>query len=113
MEVTAWNNGEHHASGAGYGIRVNAIERDKYFQRSWKIVFVSLPGKEQEVEVNIAKSSFWSDTCRELINREFGRWFIENGYTPWPRRGPPKFNLLHESGNHFRLERSEPIIPSR
>jgi hypothetical protein len=107
MEVTAWNNGEHRSTGAGYGIKVNAIDRDRYFQRSWKTVFVSLPGNEREIEVNISKLSFWGDICRELINREFGRWLLENGYAPWPSGTPPKFHLHHTSGNHFRLERSE------
>jgi hypothetical protein len=109
MEVTAWNNGKHHATGAGYGFKVNANDRDKHFERSWKTVLVSLPGVERQVEVNIAKSSFWSDTCRELISREFGRWLLENNYAPWPSGAPPKFQMHHTSGNQFRLERTRNI----
>ena len=104
MEVTAWNNGAHYSTGAGYGFKVNAKDRDTHFDKLWKSVFVSLSSKEIEVEVNIAKSSFWNDTCRELINQEFGRWLIEKGYAPWPAGAPPKFHLRHASGNHFRLE---------
>jgi hypothetical protein len=104
MEVTAWNNGEHHASGAGYGFKIQAKDRDAYFERSWKTVFVSLPGEEREVEVNIGKSSFWNDTCRELINQKFGQWLLKQGYAPWQSGAPPKISLLHASGNHFRLE---------
>lgn len=105
MEVTAWNNGKHLVTGAGYGFKVNAKDRDQHFERSWKTVLVSLPGEERDVDVNIEKSSFWSETCHELINREFGRWLLENGYAPWSSGEPPKFRLLHEHGNHFRLER--------
>lgn len=106
MEVTAWNNGSHHSTGAGYGFKVLADDRDKYFQRSWRTVFVSLPRVEGTVEVNVAKPSFWGSSCRELINREFGRWLIENGYAPWRSGAPPKFQLRHTEGNHFRLEKS-------
>lgn len=104
MEVSAWNNGEHHVKGAGYGLRIHAKDRDTYFERSWKIVYVSLPGEEKEVEVNVDKSSFWNDTCRELINKQFGQWLIKKRYAPWQPGAPPKFRLLHNNGNHFRLE---------
>ena len=106
MEVTAWNNGSHHASGGGYGFKLRAEDRDRYFQRSWKTVFVSLPGVTDAVEVNVAKSSFWSASCRELISREFGRWLIENRYAPWQSGAPPKFQLRHSGSNRFKLEKS-------
>jgi hypothetical protein len=104
MEVTAWNNGKHHATGVGYGFKLNATDRDKYFKRSWQTVLVSLPGVQRPVEVNIAKASFWGDACRELINREFGCWLLENNYAPWPSGVPPKFHMHHIRENHFRLE---------
>jgi hypothetical protein len=33
MIVTAYNNGQHHPSGAGYGLRLSVKDRDKYFKR--------------------------------------------------------------------------------
>jgi hypothetical protein len=105
MDVTAWNNGQYHSTGAGYGFKLNAKDRDANLAKSWGTVFVSLPGSQQEVEVDIAKPSFWSTTCRELISREFGRWLIDNGYAPWPSGAPPKFHLLPKGGNHFGLEK--------
>ena len=105
MDVTAWNNGQHHQTGAGYGFKVNTSDRDANFQTSWKTILVSLPGSQMEVEVNIEKPSFWSTSCRELISAEFGRWLIENGYAPWPSGAAPKFHLLSKGGNHFGLER--------
>lgn|SRR5574341_490388 len=104
MEVTAWNNGQQHSTGAGYGFKLGAKDRDANFQPSWTTVFVSLPGSQQEVEVNIAKPSFWSPDCRELISREFGGWLIDNGYAPWPSGEPPRFRLRNMGGNHFRIE---------
>lgn len=105
MDVTTWKNGPHNATGAGYGFKIRAEDRDRYFERSWSTAFVSLPGVDQEVEVNVAKASFWSDTCRELISREFGRWLIQHGYSPWPSGAPPKFRLMPTRSNHFRIER--------
>jgi hypothetical protein len=104
MNVTAWNNGQHHASGAGYGVKVAAQDRDVYFNNSWTSVFISLPGVSGEVEVNINKRSFWGATCGELISHEFGSWLRTNGYAPWPSGAPPKFKLVATVGNHFKLE---------
>jgi hypothetical protein len=103
MLVTAWNNGQHHRTGAGYGFKLRVEDRDKYFKRSWSTVFVSLPGVSDEVELNIAKSSFWGGTCRELISREFGQWLIQRGYAPWDSGVPPKFQLVPTRDNHFKL----------
>ena len=45
------------------------------------------------VEVNCAKDSFWNGTCRELIARDIGRWFIDLGLAPWPKGRPPRFSM--------------------
>jgi hypothetical protein len=103
MQVTAWSNGQHHRTGAGYGFKLRAEDRDCYFDKSWSTVFVSLPGVPKEVEVNVAKSSFWGGSCRELISLDFGRWLRERGYAPWASGAPPKFDLAPVRGNHFKL----------
>lgn len=103
MQVTAWTNGQHHRTGAGYGFKLLADDRDRYFDKSWSTVFVSLPGVPKEVEVNVSKASFWSNTCRELVSREVGLWLREHGYAPWASGNPPKFDLAPVRGNHFKL----------
>ena len=103
MQVTAWTNGQHHRTGAGYGFKLRAEDRDRFFDKSWSSVFVSLPGMSKEVEVSVAKTSFWGGTCRELINREFGQWLRERRYAPWASGSPPKFDLVPVRGNHFKL----------
>ena len=103
MIVTAWNNGKHRSSGAGYGFKLSVLDRDHHIGRDWQSVFVSLPNGTV-VEANVAKPSFWSKKCRELINRDFGAWLIESGHAPWPQGQPPKFNLQLLSNNRFRLE---------
>lgn len=94
MIWTAWNNGRHHQSGAGYGFRVSAADRDTYFDRSWKIVTLELPSREARITVtaNIDKPSFWDGTCREMISKEIGQWLIARGLAPWPKGHPPKFS---------------------
>ena len=109
MRVTAWNNGLHHRSGTGYGLRVSAPDRDRHFEPHWPSVLLLLPGAENEIDVNIAKRSFWSGKCGELLHCEIGRWLRGRGLAPWPKRKPPKFELLPGGGNHFRVE--EPPSP--
>lgn len=106
MIVTAWNNGQHHATGAGYGLKIDVRDRDQYFRREWRSVILKLEGEDGTIEVNIAKPSFWNATCRELISAAIGCWLLKNRLAPWPKNRPPKLILepMAEPG-HFRLSR--------
>ena len=106
MQVTAWNNGKHHPTGAGYGIKIASSDRNRYFKKSWKSVFVRLPNGTK-VEVNTDKASFWNESCRELISTEIGQWLIENKKAPWPSGLPPKFYLKLKSERQFTLHENE------
>lgn len=77
MEWTAWNNGSHNKTGAGYGLKVPITDRDKHFKRVWGTVTLELPISKgyKKVCVNIDKDSFWSDRCRELISKEIASGF--------------------------------------
>jgi hypothetical protein len=103
----AWNNGQHRASGAGYGLKVPREDRDAYFHRSWTSVTVILPVDEgtQVVEVNIAKASFWTEACRELISVEIGKWLIARGLAPWPDRRPPRLVVVQDAVRRFVVNR--------
>lgn len=103
---TAWNNGTHLKSGAGYGFKISIPDRDRFFDRRWRSVFVELPGANgnTETEVNIAKPSFWSDTCHELISRDIGQWLRENGHAPWRRGRPPKVRVDLAGERRFRVQ---------
>jgi hypothetical protein len=103
MIVTAWNNGTHSKTGAGYGVKLDVRDRDRFFQHEWKSIELSLEGTSKVVQVNVAKPSFWETTCRELISVEIGRWLIANGLAPWPKGSPPKLLLEHIEGDHFLL----------
>ncbi len=58
MIVTAWNNGRHHTSGAGYGLKVGAADRDRFFDSAANAVVLDLEGWVAPVTVNIDKASF-------------------------------------------------------
>ncbi len=105
MLVTAWNNGSFTTSGAGYGVRLNASDRDHFFKREWKTIELELDGSSVIVSVNIAKESFWGTACRELINAEIGRWLIRNNLAPWAKGEPPKLTVLHVGSKRFLLKR--------
>jgi hypothetical protein len=106
VKVKAWNNGKHHHSGAGFGLKISATDRDCYFKKSWNSVFVLLPNGKK-VEVNTKKASFWNDSCRELISKEIGVWLIASQKAPWQSGSPPSFNLKPTSERHFVLEYDE------
>ncbi len=95
MIWTAWNNGSHHRSGAGYGFKVDAADRDRHFKRDWTTVIIELPGNSgtTAAEVKVAKKSFWGAQCRELISQDIGVWLIAEGHAPWTAGSPPKFEV--------------------
>lgn len=104
MIVTAWNNSEHHTSGGGYGVRVNAEDRADFFERNWKTVQINMEGSSAWIEMNVAKKSFWRKDCGELISKEIGKWLIKNGLAPWEKGSPPKLKLEPDE-KRFRLSR--------
>ena len=105
MKVTAWNNGQHLASGAGYGLKVAVDDRDRWFDRRWGSIWLRLEDETEAFEVNVGKPSFWSDACHELINKNIGKWLIKNQLAPWPKGQPPRLELEHIKDNHFFLRK--------
>jgi uncharacterized protein YfaT (DUF1175 family) len=105
MIATTWHNGSHHPSGAGYGLKLQSKDRNRYFKRDWKTVMLELEGDPHPVEVNIDKPSFWGSVCREVINKHIGLWLIENGLAPWPKGKPPKLNVIPLSERRFAVKR--------
>ena len=103
MIATAWNNGKHHPSGAGHGLKLHMQDRDRYFIKAWKTVVLELEGYSETVEVNVDKPSFWGPTRRELISKHIGIWLIANNLAPWSKGKPPKLNLKPEGGNKLIL----------
>jgi hypothetical protein len=104
FEVTAWNNGQYKASGAGYGLKVKR-EDLQFFENIGPTVSLELEGFREVVIVNIDKPSFWNE-CREMINKEIGIWLIQNKQTPWIKGKPPKFKVVPLVGNRFRVAKS-------
>jgi hypothetical protein len=104
MIVTAWNNGSHHTSGAGYDIKIEEADRDCYFNPLRANILLELAGTDTTIEVNTAKASFWNPTCRELIHKDIGKWRLANRLAPWHKGRPPKLELTPLGENHFRLE---------
>ena len=105
MIWTAWNNGEHFSSGAGYGFKISIADRDAHFDRSWNTVTLELSTESGtlSVEANVDKASFWGPKCRELINKEIGRWLIERGHAPWEKGKPPRFEVVAAGHRRFVL----------
>ena len=105
FRATAWNNGGWRDSGAGYGLKISAEDRDRHFGRKWNTVTLRLIGERTNrvAEANVAKTSFWGPQCRELIKLEIGQWLIENGLRRWPLNAPPGFHMRHVDGREFEV----------
>lgn len=105
MIWTAWHNAGHDILSGGYGFRISASDRDKYFRREWSSVTIALPKADRYLlaSANVDKESFWRD-CRELISNEIGSWMIEQGLAPWPKGAPPKFNVRIAGDAAFGIE---------
>lgn len=100
MRAKAWNNGEHHASGAGYGIKLSPEDRDRVFMREWTTVQLEVPG-QGTTHVTLS-DSFWH-RCSELRSAAVGRWLRANGMAPWPQGQPPNLLIEQLEGDTFRL----------
>ena len=96
---SAWNNGEFHKSGAGYGLRIEERCR-KIFDKSWRYILLELPNGNV-VRVNLSKT-FWT-TCPEVRSKKIGEWLISSGYGTWPRGNPPRFQIRQITNNHFKI----------
>ncbi len=105
MIVTAWNNGEWHKTGAGYGVKIRCEDRDKFFKKTWASIILTFEGSRTQVRVNVAKKSFWSPSCHELINKEIGMWLQSNRMASWHQGQPPKLWLEPLSEGEFLLRR--------
>jgi hypothetical protein len=85
---TAWNNGQFHSSGAGYGFKVPIQDRDRYFDRYWQQVILILPfgSGPKEESVNVAKGSFWGDNCRayQQAHRPLAHRTRASAVANWP-----------------------------
>lgn len=100
MRARGWNNGHPLDSGAGYGLRISAGDRDRFFDRGWNRVVVDLDD-DGSAEVSLSPS-FWR-TCVELRSAEVGRWLLRRGLAPWPNGDPPTILLDPLGGNRFKI----------
>jgi hypothetical protein len=109
MIVSVWNNGKHYFTGAGYGIKIKAKDRDVRFDKRWKHIFLILEGKYNEVQINIDKKSFWDSVCKELCHKEIGLWIRKNFKVPWEKGKPYKLIMEYIRHNRFKLMRGARI----
>lgn len=101
MKVSGWSNSTPNVrTCAGYGVRVQYDDRDRYFQRSWGSVEVVLDSGEA-AEVSLSKT-FWT-TCPELKSTVIGRWMLKQRVIPWAKGKPPEFDLEPIGDRRFRL----------
>ena len=92
MIVSAWQGGT-------YGIRVGKENAQKWFQKDWTNIEVEIDGRKYKFDLSPA---FWT-TCPVFTGGPIPRWLEMHGHLSWPKRNPPKFELIVIEGNRFRL----------
>lgn len=100
MQATGWSNGQARSTGAGYGFRISAGDRDQWFDRSWNHVVIAFD--EDSVAIVRLSASFWG-SCTELRSAVIGRWLLSRRLAPWPKGKPPALTLRRISRNRFEL----------
>ena len=98
MIWTEWSNGSANPSGFGFYVPVEA--RAAVFDLGCDSIILELQG-EKRFKVRIT-DSFGQD-CTEGRGKEIGDWFIKHGFTPWPSRKPPKFQVKEIERGVFRI----------
>lgn len=94
MNVSAWSNG-----GGSYGLRIGKLNRDRYFDPSWRSVLVLIDGQEHEIGIT---SGFWRN-CPEIRSPVIRDWLDRRRLLPWPPGAPPRFHLRPLGGRRFEL----------
>ena len=109
--VTAWNNGAHHSSGAGYGVKLTIKDRDAYLRREWGRVEIYLPGRANPTKVNVEKDSLWGRQCRELISHEIGKWLLATGMPRGQGGCPQSSDSLRVRNARLNSDQSQTTVP--
>ena len=99
-----WNNSHYHASGAGYGLKISFEDRERFFNRDWQNVILHLSGYPRPIEANVAKASFWSRTCGELIKKDIGIWLQRNNRARWNNGHPYEVRFTVVGEREFNVE---------
>jgi hypothetical protein len=100
MRVTAWKNGKHSSRNVAYGLSIPKDSRDRFFDRHWREVILTMPGGE-EMTASLTPT-FWT-TCNELRGAPIGRWLRSAQLAPWPKGTPPSLELTHQRDNRFTV----------
>ncbi len=106
LSGVGWRSSKpNNLSGAGYGIKLNKIIVNLWFNKQWNSIKLILDNSIIEVPI---RESFWKGTYI-LRHRSIGRWFLLHSIAPWPFRKPPSFLISAPKGNVFSVKPTEPL----
>lgn len=97
MRAKGWHNGGDPRDRAGYGIKFDAKDRDRHFDRDWESIVLVFGDCQVEVALS---PSFWR-SCSEVRSAELGQWLLGSGHAPWPKGSPPSIAVNTIEGNRF------------
>jgi hypothetical protein len=98
MKVTVWASSEKKT----LGIRVGKNNRDQFFSREWKEVFVDIDGTLHTFSLT---NGFWNK-CPEFRDRGkpvIKEWLMTSNLIEWRKGSPPRLILETVGEGRFRL----------
>ncbi len=88
MITTTWNNGAHHQTGAGYGLRFQKADVRAHFQPHWvKVKFEATYGQHNQV-FDLPLAATFYPKCHEIRSKQIGQWFQKIGINHWSKGKP-------------------------
>jgi hypothetical protein len=99
--ASAWHNGRPNVqTGAGYGLRIDALFAANIFQQNWTNVVLYFGGCQGPVVINLSNSAV-SGNCKELRHRGIGQWLHNSGNSQWIHGNPPRFTLVQRGTSNI------------
>lgn len=89
----------------GFGLKLGCPLRDRWVDRSAKVIHLELEGLSHMLEVRL-RGGFWNQ-CAEFMHEAIHGWIVAQGLSiPWPKGKPHHFPIERVSGTHFRVLRA-------
>lgn len=100
MIVKTWKNTKtNYKTGSGFGIYIGKTNRDHYFPKNLKYVFITMNGKE--IKIKITKGFY--EHCPEIRDKSIGQFLIRNNLNTWDKNSPHCLELIKINDCKFEL----------